>query len=88
MHQSSPCSIFFCKSLCTVLKTHGRVTYIGRRLIKTTFPSEATGGVLETRTRDLEDDEIPAVLEEEFGIVLQSPLIPKDETITPPAVMY
>lgn len=87
-HQSSPCSIFFCKSLCTILKPHGRVTYIGRRLITTTFPTEETGGVLETTTRELKDDEIPAVLAEKFGITLPSPLIPKDETITPPAVIY
>ncbi|XP_041824197.1 arylamine N-acetyltransferase 1-like [Melanotaenia boesemani] len=87
-HQSSPSSIFFCKSFCTVLKPGGRLTYIGRRLITTTFPSEATGGQLETTTRELEEDEIPAVLAEKFGIVLSSPLVPKDETITPPPVVY
>lgn len=87
-HQSSPCSLFFCKSLCTVLKPGGRLTYIGRKLSSTTFPSEEAGGVLETTTRDLEDEEIPGVLAEMFGVVLNSPLIPKDETITPPPVMY
>ncbi|XP_012718394.2 arylamine N-acetyltransferase, pineal gland isozyme NAT-10 [Fundulus heteroclitus] len=87
-HQSSPSSIFFCKSLCMLLKPGGRLTYIGRRLITTTFPSEATGGVLETTTRELEDEEIPAVLAQHFGIVLPSPLIPKDDTITPPPVIY
>ncbi|CAG5895867.1 unnamed protein product [Menidia menidia] len=87
-HQSSPSSIFFCKSLCTVLKPYGRLTYIGRKLTTTRFPSEATGGVLETSTRDLTDEEIPHVLAEEFGIVLPSPLIPKDETITPLPVLY
>ncbi|XP_054479130.1 arylamine N-acetyltransferase, pineal gland isozyme NAT-10-like [Anoplopoma fimbria] len=87
-HQSSPCSIFFCKSLCTVLKPGGRLTYIGRRLTSTTFPSEETGGVLETTTRELKDEEIPGILAEKFGIVLNSPLIPKDEAITPPPVMY
>ncbi|XP_015248078.1 PREDICTED: arylamine N-acetyltransferase 1-like [Cyprinodon variegatus] len=86
-HQSSPSSMFFCKSLCTVLKPEGRVTYIGRRLKISRFPSEATGGVTET-TRELEDEEIPTVLEEHFGIILPSPLIPKDDTITPPPVMY
>ncbi|KAI3354797.1 hypothetical protein L3Q82_004612 [Scortum barcoo] len=85
-HQSSPCSIFFCKSLCTVLKPGGRLTYIGRRLIRVVFPTEATE--LETTTRELKDEEIPGVLAEEFGVVLNSPLIPKDEAITPPPVMY
>ncbi|XP_029313510.1 arylamine N-acetyltransferase, pineal gland isozyme NAT-10-like [Cottoperca gobio] len=85
-HQSSPCSIFFCKSLCTVLTAGGRLTYIGRRLTCITFPTERTE--LETTTRELQDEEIPGVLAEKFGVVLNSPLIPKDETITPPAVMY
>ncbi|XP_029385151.1 arylamine N-acetyltransferase, pineal gland isozyme NAT-10-like [Echeneis naucrates] len=87
-HQSSPCSIFFCKSLCTLPTPGGRLTYIGHRLITTTFPNEGTGSVLETTTRALKDEEIPVVLEEKFGIVLTSPLIPKDEEITPPPVMY
>lgn len=87
-HQSSPSSIFFCKSLCTILKPDGRLTYIGRKLNTVTFPTEATGGVVKTTTRELKDEEIPGVLAEEFGIVLQSPLIPKDEAITPPPVMY
>ncbi|XP_061569798.1 arylamine N-acetyltransferase, liver isozyme-like [Cololabis saira] len=87
-HQSSPSSIFFCKSLCTILKPYGRITYIGRRLITVIFPSEATGGMVETTTRELQDEEIPAILAEKFGIVLPSTLIPKDDTITPPAVIY
>lgn len=86
-HQSSPSSIFFCKSLCTVLKPWGRLTYIGYKLTTYTFPTEATGSV-ETKTRDLKEDEIPGVLAEEFGVILQSPLKPKDEEITPPPVMY
>lgn len=81
-HQNSPCSIFFCKSLCSVLTPRGRLTYIGRRLSSTTFPSEAGG--LETTTRELRDQEIPAVLAEKFGIELQTELVPKDEKITPP----
>lgn len=87
-HQSSPSSIFFCKSLCTVLKPDGRLTYIGRRLIITTFPTEKTKGLLETTTRELKDEEIPSILAEKFGIVLESPLIPKDEVITPPLLTY
>ncbi|KAL3041008.1 hypothetical protein OYC64_011895 [Pagothenia borchgrevinki] len=85
-HQSSPCSFFFCKSLCTILTPEGRLTYIGRRLTTTTFPKE--GSVLETSTRDLQDDEIPGVLKEKFGIMLKSPLIPKDEPMTPHRVIY
>uniref|UniRef100_A0A3P9JLX3 arylamine N-acetyltransferase n=1 Tax=Oryzias latipes TaxID=8090 RepID=A0A3P9JLX3_ORYLA len=87
-HQSSPSSIFFCKSFCTLLRPSGRLTYIGHRLITVTFPSEATGGKLESTTIELKDEEIPAVLAEKFGIVLSSPLIPKDDPITPPAVRY
>lgn len=87
-HQCSLYSIFFCKSLCTVLKPGGRVTYIGRRLISVTFPTEGRGGQLETTTRELKDDELPGILAEKFGVVLNSPLIPKDDTITPPPVMY
>lgn len=87
-HQSSPSSVFFCKSLCTVLTPGGRLTYIGRRLISTTYPAEGTGGQLETTTRELEDEEIPAILAEKFGVVLNSPLIPKDEAVTPPPVLY
>ncbi|XP_034997773.1 arylamine N-acetyltransferase 2-like [Hippoglossus stenolepis] len=85
-HQSSPCSIFFCKSLCTILRPGGRLTYMGHRLISTTFPTEGAG--LETTTRELQDEEITVILAEDFGIVLNSPLKPKDETITPPPVMY
>lgn len=87
-HQSSPCSIFFCKSVCTVLKPGGRrVSYVGRRLTHITYPTDGTGGKLET-TRQLLDEEIPGVLAEEFGVVLKSPLIPKDEPVTQPPVMY
>lgn len=85
-HQTSPHSIFFCKSLCMVQKPGGRLTYIGRRLIRVTFPTEGAG--LETTTRELKDEEIPGVLAEHFGVVLSSPLIPKDEAITPPPVVY
>lgn len=85
-HQTSPCSLFFCKSMCTVLKPGGRLTYIGRRLIRITFPTEGTG--LETTTRELKDEEIAGILAEQFGVVLNSPLVPKDEAMTPPPVMY
>ncbi|KAM9331613.1 arylamine N-acetyltransferase 2-like [Pholidichthys leucotaenia] len=87
-HQSSPSSIFFCKSLCIILKPWGRLTYIGRRLTTTTFPAEGTGDVVKSTTTDLTDEEILGILEEKFGIVLDSPLVPKDETITPPPEIY
>ncbi|XP_053268749.1 arylamine N-acetyltransferase 2 [Pleuronectes platessa] len=83
-HQSSPCSIFFCKSLCTILKPGGRLTCMGRRLISTTFPTEGAG--FKSTTRELQDEEIDVILAEEFGIVLNSPLTPKDQTMTPPPV--
>ncbi|XP_034529934.1 arylamine N-acetyltransferase 2-like [Notolabrus celidotus] len=85
-HQSSPCSVIFCKSFCTVLKPGGRLTFVGHRLTSATYPSE--GKELETRTRELSDEEIPGVLVKQFGIVLTSPLIPKDETVTPPPDLY
>lgn len=86
-HQSSPHSIFVCKSLCTILKPGGRVTLIGRKLTSVTFPEEPDGEV-KTTTREIKDEELPGILAEEFGIVLKSPLIPKDEPIIPPPVMY
>lgn len=86
-HQSSPSSLFVCKSLCSILKPSGRVTIKGRKLITTTFPSKDGGGLIKT-TRELKEEEIPDLLKNEFGIVLKSCLIPKDEDITPPSVMY
>ncbi|KAG7275049.1 hypothetical protein CRUP_001769 [Coryphaenoides rupestris] len=85
-HQSSPSSIFFCKSLCTIATPAGRLTYIGHRLITTRFPTAQAA--LNTSKRELQDEEIPGILESEFGVVLTSPLIPKDQEIAPPSVMY
>ncbi|KAM4606208.1 arylamine N-acetyltransferase 2-like [Polymixia lowei] len=87
-HQTSPSSIFFCKSLCSILKPDGRLTYIGHKMITTTFPKAVGESVLKTTTRELKDEEIPGILQHDFGVVLTSPLIPKDEAITPPPVMY
>ncbi|XP_034036147.1 arylamine N-acetyltransferase, pineal gland isozyme NAT-3-like [Thalassophryne amazonica] len=86
-HQSSPCSIIFCKSLSIIQTPSGRLSYIGRNLTTIKFPTEDNESVVKT-TRELKDEEIPAVLEEKFGIVLKSPLTPKDEEITPPPVIY
>ncbi|XP_060949703.1 arylamine N-acetyltransferase, pineal gland isozyme NAT-3-like [Limanda limanda] len=85
-HQSSPCSLIFSKSLCVIMKPGRWLTCMGRRLISTTFTTEGAG--FKTTTRELQDEEITVILAEEFGIVLNSPLTPKDETITPPPVMY
>ncbi|XP_060949702.1 arylamine N-acetyltransferase, pineal gland isozyme NAT-3-like [Limanda limanda] len=85
-HQISTCSLIFCKSLCVILKPGGWLICMGRRLISTTFTTEGAG--FKTTTRVLQDEEIAIILAEEFGIVLNSPLTPKDETMTPPPVMY
>ncbi|CAL8292799.1 unnamed protein product [Lota lota] len=85
-HQSSPSSIFFCKSLCSIPKPYGRLTYVGHTLITTTFPTAQSA--FKTSTRELKDEEISVILENMFGVVLTSPLIPKDEEILPPSVMY
>uniref|UniRef100_A0AAY5K9F9 arylamine N-acetyltransferase n=1 Tax=Esox lucius TaxID=8010 RepID=A0AAY5K9F9_ESOLU len=86
-HQSSPSSIFFCKSLCSILKPNGRLTYMGHRLITSHFPSGESGNVTKT-VRELTDEDIPDILKEDFGIELDFPLVPKDEAITPPTIMY
>lgn len=87
-HQSSPYSIFFCKTACTVLKPGGRVTYLGRKLMEVEFPKEGTGNEVKTTTREIKDHEVVEMLAENFGIVLKSPLIPKDEAVTPPPCNY
>ncbi|KAM6450756.1 arylamine N-acetyltransferase 2-like [Liasis olivaceus] len=76
-HQTSPCSIFTCKSFCSLHKVGGgRLTYIGQRLIFT---------MGEERTETLlQNSEIPAVLFEKFGIKLKRNFEPKDEKILPP----
>lgn len=84
-HQTSPCSLFFCKSLCMLFKSNSKV-YIGRKLTTTKFPDGPVGEV-EITTRELKD-EVPGILAETFGIVLKSPLIVKDEGIAPPEVFY
>ncbi|KAL2085384.1 hypothetical protein ACEWY4_018704 [Coilia grayii] len=86
-HQTSPSSLFYCKSLCTLLLPHGRITYMGHKLLTTTYPTEDGCPVVKT-TQELTDDEIPHILKEKFGIELSSPLIPKDEDIAPPSANY
>lgn len=86
-HQSSASSIFFCKSLCSLLLPTGRITIMGRRLIVTSL-SSMDGQQDAKTTRDLSDEEITELLREKFGIVLHSPLTPKDVEIVPPPVTY
>ncbi|KAL1248635.1 hypothetical protein QQF64_021953 [Cirrhinus molitorella] len=86
-HQSSASSIFFCKSLCSLLLPTGRITIMGRRLIITSL-SSVDGQQATKTTTDLSDEEITEILKEKFGIVLYSPLTPKDVEIVPPPVTY
>ncbi|XP_030064967.1 arylamine N-acetyltransferase 2 isoform X2 [Microcaecilia unicolor] len=83
-HQTSPSSIFFSKSFCSLHVPEGKVTYMGWRLIITTF----TGTSSQKTTIQLPEEEIPNVLRERFGIVLTSQLIPKDDAIIPPPPIY
>lgn len=85
--QSSISSIFFCKSLCSLLLPNGRITLMGRKLIITHLANEAGPPVKSTKT-DLTDEEIIEILRDKFGIVLTSPLIPKDIDFVPPSVNY
>ncbi|XP_054850777.1 arylamine N-acetyltransferase, pineal gland isozyme NAT-10-like [Eublepharis macularius] len=76
-HQTSPSSIFPCKSFCSLQKEDGtRLTYMGWRLI-------STSGEKRTETV-LQSSEIPAVLREKFKIELEGNFEPKDEEILPP----
>lgn len=86
-HQTSPSSLFYSKSLCSLLLPHGRITYMGHKLMVTSYPTEEGGPVLKT-AQDLTDEEIPHILKEKFGVELSSPLIPKDADIVPPSVKY
>ncbi|KAG9466151.1 hypothetical protein GDO78_017136, partial [Eleutherodactylus coqui] len=80
-HQSSPCSIFFQKSFCSLQLPRARLTYIGRWLISTEYTKG--GGSVKT-TRELTEEEIPSLLRDKFGIVLSGKLVPKDEDIVIP----
>ncbi|KAF7234881.1 Arylamine N-acetyltransferase, pineal gland isozyme NAT-10 [Varanus komodoensis] len=76
-HQTSPSSIFACKSFCSLHQEDGgRLTYMGWRLISTKG-GERTEAVLQS-------SEIPAILNENFGIRLEASLEPKDKEIIPP----
>ncbi|XP_063788574.1 arylamine N-acetyltransferase, pineal gland isozyme NAT-3-like [Pseudophryne corroboree] len=79
--QTSPRSLFVCKSLCSLKLPDGRLTYIGRKLISTEYIKG--GGSVKT-TEELSDEEIPDLLREKFGIVLNAIFVPKDEMLAPP----
>ncbi|MFT7809148.1 arylamine N-acetyltransferase, pineal gland isozyme NAT-3-like [Arapaima gigas] len=83
-HQTSPSSIFYCKSLCSLLLPHGRVTYLGHKLTTTSL----AGGSTTKTVRELSDEEIPDLLKEIFGIELPGPIHPKDENIMLPPPIY
>uniref|UniRef100_A0AAR2JHP1 arylamine N-acetyltransferase n=1 Tax=Pygocentrus nattereri TaxID=42514 RepID=A0AAR2JHP1_PYGNA len=78
-HQSSLSSIFFCKSLCSLLLPDGRITIIGRKLIITSLHTEEDQPV--KTTTDFTDEEITELLKDKFRIMLPSPLTPKDVDI-------
>lgn len=86
-HQTSPSSLFVCKSLCSLLLPTGRITIMGRKLTVTTLASKDQQHATKT-TEELSDEEITEILREKFGIVLKSPLTPKDVEIVPPPVTY
>lgn len=76
-HQTSPDSIFTCKSFCSLHREGGgRLTYMGWCLI-------STEGKGRTETV-LQSAEIPAVLREKFRIELSGNFKPKCTEIQPP----
>ncbi|XP_072545387.1 arylamine N-acetyltransferase, pineal gland isozyme NAT-10-like [Salminus brasiliensis] len=85
-HQSSISSIFFCKSLCSLLLPSGRITIIGRKLIVTSLSAEKDQP--SKTNSNLSDEEITELLRDKLGIVLSSPLTPKDIDIVPPPINY
>ncbi|XP_040297778.1 arylamine N-acetyltransferase, pineal gland isozyme NAT-10-like [Bufo bufo] len=74
--QTSPDAFFVRKSLCTLQLPHGRLTYMGHRLISTKY---IKGGRSVKTTQELTEEEIPGVLRDKFEIVLSGKLIPKDD---------
>ncbi|KAJ1124916.1 hypothetical protein NDU88_003363 [Pleurodeles waltl] len=84
-HQTSPSSLFFCKAFCSLHLPLGMRTYMGLRLITTTYTGTTT---CQKDTRELKKEEIPSILREMFGIVLTGKLEPKDEDIIPPPPIY
>ncbi|XP_043940852.1 arylamine N-acetyltransferase, pineal gland isozyme NAT-3-like [Protopterus annectens] len=83
-HQTSQSSIMVCKSFCTLHLPNGMITYIGRKLIVT----QCAGEFCTKIQSELEESEIPKILQERFGITLTNLFIPKDMNIVPPPVEW
>ncbi|XP_068121851.1 arylamine N-acetyltransferase, pineal gland isozyme NAT-3-like [Hyperolius riggenbachi] len=79
--QTSSESLFVCKTLCFLQRPSGRLTYIGNCLVSTEVTED--GRTVKT-TRQLTDEEITAMLEDTFGVVLTEKFIPKDEKVQMP----
>ncbi|KAM4025831.1 arylamine N-acetyltransferase, pineal gland isozyme NAT-3-like [Anomaloglossus baeobatrachus] len=75
-YQTSPNSFFVQKSFCSLHFPDGKLTYIGHRLITTEYTKG--GGSVKT-TKELTEEEIPALLKDKFGIVLSGKLTPKED---------
>ncbi|KAM9331094.1 arylamine N-acetyltransferase 2-like [Gastrophryne carolinensis] len=75
-HQTSPRSLLVQKSLCLQQFPRNKLVYIGFKLISMEFLED--GGIVKT-SRDLTEDEIPDLLRDTFGFVLDGKLIPKDD---------
>jgi len=84
--QTSPHSLFFSKSLCCFNLPSGLITLTGRKLSTTQFMP--TGDREMTVTKELEEEQIPEILRERFGITLHNKLVPKDQDIVPPSTHY
>ncbi|XP_075422611.1 uncharacterized protein LOC142463571 isoform X4 [Ascaphus truei] len=62
----------------------GRLTYMGWKLITTVY---TTGGGSVRTKEDLREDEIPDLLRDKFGIVLNGTLVPKDDDMALPPLV-
>ncbi|XP_078095339.1 arylamine N-acetyltransferase, pineal gland isozyme NAT-3-like isoform X2 [Mustelus asterias] len=84
--QTSPRSLFFSKSLCCLHLPGSLITLTGRRLTITQFTP--SGDREKSVTMELEEERIPQVLREQFGIMLSNKLVPKDQDIMQPSTHY
>uniref|UniRef100_UPI0035900FBE arylamine N-acetyltransferase, pineal gland isozyme NAT-3-like isoform X1 n=2 Tax=Myxine glutinosa TaxID=7769 RepID=UPI0035900FBE len=75
--QVSPAALCCCKSLCSKHIPHGKITYMGWRVISTVYED----GKAQKTSRPITEEEIPVFLKDNFGFTLPSKLISKDEPI-------
>ncbi|KAM9331092.1 uncharacterized protein PAF06_019457 [Gastrophryne carolinensis] len=75
-HQTSPLSLFVCKSFCSLQLPQGRLTYVGLRVITTHYTED---GENVRTTQFLSPELIPQLLRERFGIVLEEKFVPRDD---------